>query len=82
MSTITASEARATLPALLDMIRGGQSVTITRHGVPAATLSPPHNSTISVSDRDWHAFVAALDQPDTPAQAALRSHQPRWGVPR
>jgi len=82
MTTVTVSEARATLPALLDMVRGGKSVTITRHGVAAATLAPPSATTVLVTQRDWDSFVAALDQPDNPAQTALRTHRPRWGAKR
>ena len=82
MTTVSASEARATLPALLDFIRSGKSVTITRHGVAAATLSPPNSTTVQITQRDWETFLAALDQPDTATQASLRAHQPRWGISR
>jgi len=82
MTIVTVSEARATLPALLDLIKQGNFVTITRHGVAAATLAPPNATTVQVSQRDWESFVAAIDQPDTPSQAALRAHQPRWGTKR
>jgi antitoxin (DNA-binding transcriptional repressor) of toxin-antitoxin stability system len=42
MSTyINVSEARATLPQLLDRVRAGEEITITRHGQPAAVLIRP-----------------------------------------
>lgn len=41
MVTITASEARATLPDLLSRVEGGEEVTITRHGRPVAVLVRP-----------------------------------------
>lgn len=39
--TRTVSEARATLPELLDRVGIGQEVTITRHGKPVAVLVRP-----------------------------------------
>jgi len=82
MTTVTVSEARATLPALLDAIKSGKTVTITRHGIAAATLAPPSTTAIQITERDWNSFIAALDAPDTPVQAALRAHRPNWGVKR
>jgi prevent-host-death family protein len=41
MSTMSASEARATLPQLLDRVAAGDEVTITRHGHPVAVLVRP-----------------------------------------
>ena len=37
-SSISASEARAALPHLLDRVEAGDEVTITRHGQPVAVL--------------------------------------------
>lgn len=41
MTTISASEARATLPAILDHVLAGEEVTITRHGMPVAVVVRP-----------------------------------------
>jgi prevent-host-death family protein len=41
MSTIAVTEARATLPDLLDQVLDGNEVTITRHGQPVAVLVSP-----------------------------------------
>lgn len=38
---VTASDARATLPDLLDRVANGEEVTITRHGQPTAVLVRP-----------------------------------------
>lgn len=38
---MTVSEARAALPQLLDRVRAGEEVTITRHGEPVAVLVRP-----------------------------------------
>jgi prevent-host-death family protein len=40
METLGSSEAKTHLPRLLDRVVGGESITITRHGVPVATLVP------------------------------------------
>lgn len=41
MSTFSVSEARATLPAILDRVLAGEEVTITRHGRAVAVLVRP-----------------------------------------
>jgi prevent-host-death family protein len=41
MSSMTVSEARASLPELLSRVEGGEEVTLTRHGRPAAVLVRP-----------------------------------------
>lgn len=41
MVTLTASEARATLPDLLTRVEGGEEVVITRHGHPVAVVVRP-----------------------------------------
>lgn len=37
---LSVSEARASLPTLLDRVAGGEEITITRHGVAVAVLMP------------------------------------------
>jgi antitoxin (DNA-binding transcriptional repressor) of toxin-antitoxin stability system len=41
MTTMTASEARASLPEILDRVLAGEEVTITRHGQPVAVVVRP-----------------------------------------
>jgi prevent-host-death family protein len=41
MATMSASEARAALPELLNRVEDGEEVTITRHGRPVAVLVRP-----------------------------------------
>jgi prevent-host-death family protein len=41
MRTIGAYEAKTHLPRLLDEVAKGESITITKHGVPVAVLNPP-----------------------------------------
>ena len=40
VATMTVSEARARFPELLDHVEGGEKITITRHGRPAALVVP------------------------------------------
>jgi len=41
MSSISVSRARAELPALLDRVRAGEEITITRHGEAVAVMVRP-----------------------------------------
>jgi prevent-host-death family protein len=41
MRTISVSDARASLPELLDRVGEGEEITITRHGVPVAVVVRP-----------------------------------------
>ena len=41
MATMTISEARAELPAVLDRVSAGEEITITRHGAPVAVVVRP-----------------------------------------
>ncbi|MGA2470677.1 MAG: type II toxin-antitoxin system Phd/YefM family antitoxin [Solirubrobacteraceae bacterium] len=41
MSTISVSKARAQLPSLLERVRAGDEITLTRHGEPVAVLLRP-----------------------------------------
>jgi len=40
MKTVGAYEAKTHLPRLLDEVAAGETITITKHGVPVATLVP------------------------------------------
>ena len=44
MKTVGADEAKTHLPKLLDRVRKGERITITKHGVPVAVLQPPDSS--------------------------------------
>jgi prevent-host-death family protein len=43
METIGAHEAKTQLSKLLERVRKGERITITRHGVPVAVLLPPES---------------------------------------
>ena len=42
METVGAYEAKTHLAELLERVRRGERITITKHGVPVAVLQPPH----------------------------------------
>jgi prevent-host-death family protein len=54
-STVGTFEAKTHLSDLLDRVARGESITITRHGIPVARLVPPHQ-------RDPGAVQAAIDR--------------------
>lgn len=47
MRSVGAYEAKTHLPRLLDDVAGGETITITKHGVPVAVLSPPRAGSAS-----------------------------------
>jgi prevent-host-death family protein len=55
-TTVSATDARASLPDLLDRVAGGEEITITRHGEPVAVLVRPDALR---SRRAEHAFRVA-----------------------
>ena len=44
MKTVGAYEAKTHLSQLLDRVINGESITITKHGVPVAVLQPPEST--------------------------------------
>lgn len=44
MKTVGAYEAKTHLPKLLELVAGGEKITITKHGVPVAVLQPADSS--------------------------------------
>jgi prevent-host-death family protein len=51
VTTMTASEARAALPAILDLVATGEEVTITRHGQAVAVVVRPDSLRSRRTDR-------------------------------
>jgi len=41
MGTVGAYEAKTHLPKLLERVKKGERITITKHGIPVAVLQPP-----------------------------------------
>ncbi len=57
-TTMTASEARAALPRVLDLVEAGEEVTITRHGRPVAVVAPPRPVRTARTSRMWQEVDA------------------------
>ena len=62
----------------------GTSVTdyVLAHVVPAARRDVIESRTIRLSQQGWDDFLDILDRPDSTELAALRTHDPEWGVRR
>lgn len=60
MKTVGAYDAKTNLPRLLDEVATGESITITRHGVPVATLIParPGRESARVAADELRGFRA------------------------
>lgn len=56
MRTISVSEAKVQFSRLLDAVKRGETITITKHGVPVAQLVPPP----SAHRQDTAAVIPAL----------------------
>ena len=56
MRTIGAYEAKTHLPRLLNEVAGGETIVITKHGVPVAKLVPPDGT----AGRNVEDIIAAL----------------------
>ena len=55
MTTVTVSQARATLPELLDRVLAGEEITITRHGTPVAVVIRPESLRVRRADAAFRA---------------------------
>ena len=60
MATMSVSEARAALPEILDRVRAGEEITITRHGEPVAVVVRPD----ALRTRRADTALAAAQQVD------------------
>ena len=58
MKTVGSNEAKTHLPRLLDEVAAGETITITKHGVPVAVLSPvrPDGQRAAAAARDLREF--------------------------
>jgi antitoxin (DNA-binding transcriptional repressor) of toxin-antitoxin stability system len=72
--TVSASEARATLPEILDRVLAGEEVTLTRHGMPVAIVVRPDTLRARRAD---DALATAERLRDLLSQGRARSLAPR-----
>ena len=84
MSTISVSEARASLPEILDRVIAGEEVTITRHGREVAVLVRPDAIRVRRADQalaEAERLRSLLDQSrsarlvDAPVVSAERAEE-------
>ncbi|MEP7158989.1 MAG: type II toxin-antitoxin system prevent-host-death family antitoxin [Chloroflexota bacterium] len=61
MKTVGAYDAKTNLPRLLEEVAAGESITITKHGVPVATLIPARQAlrSAAAAAKELLAFRAA-----------------------
>ncbi|MDP4022713.1 type II toxin-antitoxin system Phd/YefM family antitoxin [Methylobacterium sp. NEAU 140] len=74
MSTVSLTDAKANLNALIDRVAGGDTVTITRRGLPVARLMPIPNPPRRPVDLDaLQALTAGMPDPGDGAAAFVRT---------
>jgi prevent-host-death family protein len=74
--TLNVSDARATLPEILDQVETGDEVTITRHGRPVAVLVRPD----ALQSRRAGAALATAREIEERLAKARRSGRPAGGL--
>jgi prevent-host-death family protein len=72
MEMIGAFEAKTHLSALLDRVAKGETITITRHGVPAALLMPVNGAETRLSHKEIVEGMRALRQRVRPGPMSIR----------
>ena len=72
METIGAFEAKTHLAALLDRVAKGEKITITRHGVPAAVLSPVTEAEVKLSHKQIVEGMRELRKRVKPGKMSVR----------
>ena len=76
MVTLSASEARATLPEVLDRVEAGEEVVVTRHGKQVAVIVRPDTLRVRRAGPALDAAAAVRDRLKT----ARRSPLPKKGL--
>jgi prevent-host-death family protein len=72
MDTVGAFEAKTHLSELLDRVSQGETITIIRHGVPAARLVPAGETTKKLTHREVTEGMRALRQRIRPGRMTVR----------
>jgi prevent-host-death family protein len=72
METVGAFEAKTHLGALLDRVAKGETITITRHGVPAAILMPVVDTEAKLSHKEIVERMRALRKRVKPGNMRVR----------
>ncbi|HZO56949.1 MAG TPA: type II toxin-antitoxin system prevent-host-death family antitoxin [Bryobacteraceae bacterium] len=72
METVGAFEAKTHLSTLLDRVAKGESITITRHGVPAAVLMPVSGAAAKLTHKEIVEGMRALRRRVKPGKMTTR----------
>ena len=72
MDSVGAFEAKTHLSDLLDRVRQGEKITITRHGVPAAMLVPVEETGSGLTHREIVEGMRALRKRIKPDSMSVR----------
>ena len=72
METIGSFEAKTHLASLLDRVAKGESITITRHGVPAAMLIPVGDAERKLTHMEIVGGLRALRKRVKPGKMSVR----------
>ena len=72
MDSVGAFEAKTHLSDLLDRVRQGETITITRHGVPAAMLVPVKETRSKLTHQDIVEGMRALRKRIKPDSISVR----------
>ena len=78
MSSITAFEAKNRLGRLLDRVKAGEKITITRHGEPVAVLSPVVPSDHGQVDAALKTFKRIRDTLERKGTKVSRKQVREW----
>jgi prevent-host-death family protein len=84
MAQLSVSEARATLPEVLDRVERGEEITITRHGRPVAVLLRPDSVRMRRAEQaigraaEVAALVSAGREQPLPAPAVSADRARAW----
>ncbi len=81
MSTVSVTEARATLPDIIERVLAGEEVTLTRHGDPVAVLVRPDNLRVRRGEEtarraaELHAMLEAARSSPPPGGAGISAER-------
>ena len=72
METVGAFEAKTHLSALLDRVAKGERISITRHGIPIATLAPVGEKRSTMTHQEIVEGMRALRKRVKPGRMSVR----------
>jgi prevent-host-death family protein len=72
MASVGAFEAKTHLADLLDRVSRGETITITRHGVPAAMLVPVEETKVRMAHKEIVGGIRTLRKRIKPGKMSVR----------